>query len=197
VTRGRIRIVIVSLLVIMLAGCGSSPSARFYTLSVGAAPEDAAPSKYRITVGPVTVPEVVDRPQFVVRVGANQVTILEQHRWAEPLQSEIARVIALNLAQVLGSKQVSTYSQNVIGNADYRVIMDIQRFDSAFGEAVTVDALWTVRRASGEPSTGRSLVREPVGGEGYDALADAHSRALAALSRQIAEAIRSGNTTGH
>ena len=195
-TRERMHIAIMSVMVIVLAGCGSSPTARFYTLSAGAAPEGAAPSQtaaYRISVGPVTVPEVVDRPQLVVRTGANQVTILEQQRWAEPLQSDIPRVIALNLSQSLGAKQVSASSQNAISNPEYRVFVDIQRFDSVPGEAVTIDALWTVRRASGDPSTGRSLVTEPAGREGYDALVAAHSRALARVSRDIAEAIRSAD----
>ena len=62
---------------------------------------------------------------------------------------------------------------------------------------MTIDALWTVRRNSGgEPKAGRSVVREPIGGDGYDGLVAAYSRALAALSREIAEAIRSGNATG-
>lgn len=188
--RGRIHIAATCLVALALAGCSSSPTANFYTLGAGAAPASAA-TTYRVTVGPVTVPDVVDRPQLVVRAGANRVIIAESHRWAEPLKSEIPRVIAENLSQLLGAKQVSTYSQNAIGDAEYRVVVDIQRFDSALGEAVTIDALWSVRRASGEPSAGRSLVTEPAGGGSYDALVAAHSRALAAVSRDIAAAIRS------
>jgi len=37
----------------------------------------------------------------------------------------------------------------------------------------------------------QSAVREPTNGDGYDALVVAHSRALTAVSRDIAEAIRS------
>ncbi len=108
-TRRHVRIALVSVLATLLAGCGSSPTANFYTLSAGAAPAPPTATTYRIAVGPVTVPEVVDRPQIVVRVGANRVTIAELHRWAEPLKSEIPRVIAENLAQLLGTKQVSAY----------------------------------------------------------------------------------------
>jgi len=188
--RGRIHVAAICLVVTVLAGCGSSPQASFYTLSAGAAPAQTA-ATYSIAVGPVTVPAIVDRPQFVVRVGANRVTVAELHRWAEPLKSEIPRVIAENLAQMLGTKQVSAYPQSATGDAEYLVSVDIQRFDSALGEAVTIDALWSVRRASGEPNTGRSLVTEPAGGGSYDALVAAHGRALAAVSRDIAAAIRS------
>jgi len=175
----------------MLAACGSSPTPRFFVLS---APEQpAAKAVYSVAVGPVTVPEIVDRPQLVLRTGANEVTIAEQTRWAESLKSRIPRVIAANLAQSLGDAYVSAYPQGTGGEADYRVAVDIQRFESALGEAATVEALWTVSPAtgkSGAAGSGRSLVREPTQGKDYDALVAAHGRALASISRDIAEAIR-------
>ena len=187
-----------SLLVAILVGCGGSPDSRFYTLGGGAIPasdrNEKATAEYIIAVGPVSLPESVDRPQIVVRVGPNQVAIMEQHRWAAPLGSEISRVIAEDLAQLLGNRMVSSYEQNN-ARPDIQVLVDLQRFDSTLGETVTIDALWSVRRSlNGQPKTGRSLVQEPAGGEGYDALVAAHSRALAKVSREIAEAIRSTNT---
>jgi hypothetical protein len=54
-----------------------------------------------------------------------------------------------------------------------------------------VEALWTVRKATGgETRSGRSVAREAVQGNGSDALAVAHSRALASGSADIATAIR-------
>ena len=121
---------------------------------------------------------------------------MEPSGWAASLKSEIPRVIAENLAQLLGSGLVSSYEQEVGARADIQVLLDVKRFDATVGEAATIESFWTIRWASGQPTTGRSVVREPIGGDGYDGLVTAHSRALAALSRQIAEAIRSGNATG-
>ena len=196
-TRGLMQVGAWCLVVGLLAGCGSSPKVTFYTLSAGPAQEGAAAAaaktEYRVAVGPVTLPDVVDRPQLVVRVGENRVAIAEQHRWAEPLKSEIPRVLAENLSQLLGTGQVSVYSQGTSGDAEYRVLVDFQRIESVIGEAVTIDALWSVRRTSGgEPRRGRSSVREAVAGNGYDALVAAHSRALARVSRDLAETIRAG-----
>jgi uncharacterized lipoprotein YmbA len=147
-------------------------------------------------VGPITLPEVVDRPQFVLRAGPNEVTIVELHRWAGPLKSEISRSIAENLAADLNVKRVAAYPQSAGDNADYRVLVDIQRFDSTLGESATIDALWTVKRASdGTLRTGRSTARESGSGGTYDAVAAAHSRALATISREIGEAIRSMSST--
>lgn len=185
----------VFLMSVMLVGCASSPPMHFYTLSAGAlVSSDSAKesvAEYSVSVGPITVPETVDRPQLVVRVGANQVALVEEHRWAQPLKGEILRVIAENLSQLLGVQRVVTFSQNTVRNAEYRVLVDIQRFDSTVGQNVLIDALWTVRHVTDSQSrTGRLLVQESTGGEGYDALVEAHSRALAMVSRDIAEAVR-------
>lgn len=188
-----------SLIAAVLVGCGSSPPTHYYTLTAVAPASggnsEKGSAEYSVSVGPVTLPEMVDRPQLVVRVGANQVALVDQHRWAEPLTSEIPRVIAENLSQLLGARQVVTFSQNLVRDPEYRVLVDIQHFDSMVGQTVTIDALWTVRRASGgEPRTGRSLVQEPIEGDGYDALVAAHGRALATVSGHIAESIRAAAT---
>ncbi len=179
------------LAVAALAGCGSSPKSNFYTLSSGAPAAQAASSApFSVAIGMVTIPDVIDRPQIVTRSGANQVTINEFARWAEPLQSEIPRVIADNLTRELNGALVSTYPQSANINADCKVLIEVQRFDSAPGDAATVEVLWTVRPAKGEAKSGRSVAREATGGAGYDALVAAHSRALASVSRDIAAAVR-------
>ena len=60
-----------------------------------------------------------------------------------------------------------------------------------------LDAVWTVRRGrDGRTETRRTSVREAVQENGYDALATAHSRALARLSRDIADAVRALDRSG-
>ena len=63
-----------------------------------------------MSVGPVSVPEIVHRPQFVVSLAANQVEIAQQARWAEPLNRAIPRVIAAYLAYSLADARVSAHS---------------------------------------------------------------------------------------
>jgi len=175
------------------SGCARSPKVNFYTLSA-MAPETASPATHlgAVAVGPVTLPELVDRPQLVIRVAAGRVDIVETDRWAEPLKSEIPRLLAENLARLLRPARVSTIDQSESRDAEYRVLVDIQRFESIPGEGVEIDALWSVRRsaAGAAPRRGRPQVREPAAGAGYDALVAAHGRALAAISSDIAKALR-------
>jgi uncharacterized protein len=173
----------------LAAGCASSPVTRFYTLSAAAAPA-ATSSQLSVVVGPVSVPAVVDRPQIVVTTGPNQVRLEEFNRWASPLQNNISRVVAENLVAMLGTPLVILFSQPLGVGADYRAAIEVQRFESAPGEAATLDAVWTVSRTKdGKSQTGRTTVREVASDKGYDTLAAAHSRALARLSRDIADAV--------
>lgn len=182
----------------LLAGCASAPAERFYTLAAEAPPSGPAPaSPYSVVVGPVVLPATVDRAQLVVGAGANQVAILELQRWAAPLKSEIARVIAADLSRLLGTQQAGTDAQNVITHPDYRVTVDVLRFDAALGGAVAVEALWVVRTAGGALSNGRSQVSETTQGDDYAAVVAAQSRALAVVSRDIAEAIRGQRMAAH
>lgn len=177
----------------MLAGCGISPTPQYYTLSVDApsGATAAAGNLPSIAVGAVTVPDAVDRPQFVVRTGANEVKLEEQHRWAGPLKSELPRVLAGNLARATNNPRVSAYPESASLGADYRVLVDFQRFDGAPGGEVALDALWTVVAAKGDVvRSGRASVREPVSGNDYAALVAAYSRGVSQVSAAIAAGIR-------
>ena len=174
-------------IVLLVGACGTPPRERFYTLSAPELP--AAPeAPYSIAVAPVGVPEMVDRPQLVVRVNANEVAIVEQARWAEPLRVAIAQAVAAHLAAALSARVAARREPD----ADYRVALDVQRFESTPGDSVLIDALWTVTGPKAARKTGRSLAKEKVAGRDYDALVAAHSAALAAISRDIAGAIRAG-----
>jgi uncharacterized protein len=171
-------------------GCGSTPASRFYTLSASASTLPAtATSDLSVAVGPVSVPLAVDRPQMVVTLNSNQVRLDELNRWASPLANDIARVVAENLVSMLGTPRVTLSRQTP--NIDYRAAIEVQRFESALGEAATLDAVWTVSHdADGRSRTGRTTAREAASDKSYDALTAAHSRAVARLSRDIADAVR-------
>jgi len=171
------------------AGC-ASPPARFYTLNATAAIA-TTPLKVSIAVGPVSVPAAVDRPQIVVREGANELALDEFNRWAAPLEDSIARVVADNLVALLDTPRVTLFGQSLNLDVDYRVQIEIRNFDSAPGKYVGLDAVWSVRKMkTGKVETGRTSLHTTVGDTGYDAVAAAHSRTIANMSDDIAKAIR-------
>jgi uncharacterized lipoprotein YmbA len=185
-------LLVVALVTATLVGCSSSPPVVFYTLTE--IPSTTAISKtpaYEVLVGPVTLPETLDRPQLVARVSDTQVAVLEQQRWAAPLKSEVPRVLAANLNQLLPEAAVSVEPQPSTGRPLWRLGVDIQRLTATPGSDVTIEALWSIQGAPGtEPKIGYSVLREPVSGPGYDALVAAHTGAINALSRELAAAIQ-------
>jgi uncharacterized lipoprotein YmbA len=175
------------------AGCSTAPS-RFYTLDSTVTPSGAPVASYTVMVGPVSIPPAVDRPQFVVQVAPNRVDLDEFNRWAAPLDDAIARAVAGDLAALLGTRDVAAAP---LANFDpeYRVTISVQRFESIQGKEALVDAIWVVRKKDGKTRSGHTIAHEAVQGEAFDALAAAHSRALAKVSADIAAAIRASAGT--
>ena len=200
-----------------LTGCSRSPRVNFYTLgpaerTTTASTAKGAPS---VSVANITLPDLVNRPQLVERVNASRVEILETHRWAEPLKNGISHLLAETLAIQLRSDRVTAYPQNAATEPDYKVILDILRFES-MGNTVSVDVIWTIRRTpTGTPNadktdtcgnevllcqqspvniifftkSGRSQVRESSAGDGYEALVAAYNRAMISVGNDIAQII--------
>jgi len=176
---------------LLAAGCGSTPRESFYMLEAPPAPPPASlTSNLTVYVGPVVVPEAVDRTPMVIRTSPNQVDVEDFHRWAEPLKTAIPRVLAEDLMRELGTARVAASRTASLLPADYRVAIEVQRFESSLADGATIDALWTVTPKSGSPRTGRTLAHEAVDQPSHAAVAAAHSRALAAIAKDIAAAIR-------
>ena len=199
--RRRSRLGALCLATMIVAGCASPPP-RYYTLTTAARPSTSSTkandannpanstNALAVAVGPVSLPPLVDRPQIVVSNGGNEVRLDEYQRWASPLQDNIARVVADDLAELLATPRVAVLAQSGTADARYRVAIDVQRFVSQPGVSAQLDATWSVRRVRDDAlRSGRSTVRVAVTDASYAALASAHSSALAQLSAAVAAAI--------
>ena len=183
------QLISIALAAALAAGCATAPS-RFYSLSSTSTADGTPATPAKVMVGPVTIPASVDQPEFVVQVAPNRVEVDEFNRWVAPLSDGIARAVAGDLVVLLGTPDVAG-SQLANFTPDYRVTIDIQRFETTRGQGVTVEAVWTVRKtAGGETVSGRTVASETAQGQGFDALAAAHSQAIAKMSGDIAAAIR-------
>ena len=68
---------------------------------------------------------------------------------------------------------------------------DVARLDATPGKSVTLDVRWRILAAPDKPlRIGRSNVTEPVKVAGFDAVVAAANRAVGAVSREIAEAVK-------
>ena len=93
---------------VAIAGCAVTQPANFYTLSPAAEPTVAKRSAEGLVVGlgPITLPQYLDRPDIVTREGANQMQLAEFNKWAEPLEPMLTRIMAEDLYALLDASDV-------------------------------------------------------------------------------------------
>jgi len=124
----------------MVAGCASSPPVRYYSLAasdvVARSGTDALPV---VGLGPLELPGYLSRPQIVRRNADAEMAIDDFHRWAEPLDEAMHRVIAANLERDIGDAIVVAFPYSNFVQPDYRVHGSISRFDAdEAGNAVLI-----------------------------------------------------------
>jgi len=174
---------------------GCSPATRYYTLSqvesVTPREAHAGAATALIGIGPVELPDYVDRPQIVVRTSSNTVDQATFDQWGGSLDDMVPRLLVDDLALRLPTDHFVSFPQSGDLDFDYRVPVSISQFDvSTAGEAVVV-ARWQVR---GKAGSGSVIVRETIAraqadGTSYQQRVAALSRALAILTDEIARTL--------
>jgi uncharacterized lipoprotein YmbA len=186
----------------LVGGCGifggPPPPTRYYVLTaVGTAATTPAASPGPVVgVGPVTIPPYLDRPQMMVRRGVNELEVTELHCWGEPLRDNIARVLTDNLSLLVPTERVSLFPWQSNVGLDYQVTVDVTAFEIGADGGTTLAARWTLRYGGDQLAivAQRSRHTEPAPPADYQAAVSAGARALAALSEEIAAAIRADLT---
>ena len=180
-----------------LAGClGSSRPSRFYTLAPlqirngqGGTPPDAT-----LAIGPVEIPESIDRPQIVTRTGANELVVAEFDRWGGSLDTEISGALVATVRDRLASQQIAVapWRSAILSGVgpSYRAAVSVSRFDGIPGQSVVLQGRWELIGQSGESLGVReATVTERIDGAGYDALVAAMQKVLVQFGHQMADSV--------
>jgi hypothetical protein len=179
---------------LLLTACGGrTPPAKFYTLQPveQTAMDKALPRDVALAIGPVAIPAENDRPEIVTREANNEVSFSEYHRWAGPLRSDIASVIAQNVAKLLDTERVAPFTRENIFHPTHRVVININRYDSRPAKEFLIDATWSIKDLKDNKLLliKNTTIRETLASAKYEELVAAQSKALAALSTIMAEAV--------
>ena len=184
-------------LLMHLAGCASSAPTRFYVLSPLASSKAESQAlkdegSIALGVGPVELPAYLDRPQIVTRLSENELNLAEFDKWAEPLKDNFSRVLVENLSTLLCADAISIFPWKGPTPIDYQVEVTVIRMDGNVGGNASLVARWAIIRQNDRKMmlTRQSSFSRLLSSESYKALVSAQSRAIADLSREIAEAIK-------
>ncbi|UCD32303.1 MAG: membrane integrity-associated transporter subunit PqiC [Desulfobacterales bacterium] len=190
--------VLLGVVLVMLMGCGTTEPSRYYTLSSLTSSGDEMQvfrDAYRLSieVGPVHLPKYLQRPQIITRLSPNKIETADFDRWAEPLEDNVLRVLVENLAHLLWDDHIAVFPWIGSTGVNYRISVNITRFDGQLGGDIFLMAGWAIydRETNNILLERRSVLKEASGQTGYSAMVSAKSRALADLSREIANGIRS------
>jgi uncharacterized protein len=181
------------LLGLVLGGCATSPPAHYYTLAPLQPPtvKSASVPAFSVAVGPVITPDLLQRPQIATRTSEHQVSFSDFHKWAGALADETKRVLVVNLNALLAGERAAVTTDDMAIDPDYRVVVNINRFDGRPGGSVWLNAAWTLKEQKGKMAVAvnQAVIEEAVGDQGYPDLVSAQSRAIGQLSRAIAAGI--------
>jgi len=191
------RLAAILIVLTVLGGCARSQPVNYYIMrsiqspgpEVPAAGKEPAPT---IGVGPVKIPEYLNRPQMVSRSTGSGLQFAEFDRWAEPLEDNLTRVLADNLSILVPSQNVYIFPWPKAMPVQYRITLEIIHLEKMPDGKVILDAHWDILGNDGEKLliSKRTKLTLPIESAGFEGLASAESRSVEALSREIAAAVR-------
>jgi uncharacterized lipoprotein YmbA len=176
---------------LILLGCGSTPASNYYLLSAQAKqiPSGTSPS---VGVGPIEIPEYLNRHAIVYNRDGNRLHIASFERWAEPLDSSILRVVRMNLASILNTQNVQAFPWNKSSRPEYGVAVTILNLD-ANDESARLVVEWHLSRPQSEETLMRRIdelqIDLPTGTVNATEVAAAYSELLYQLTSKIAAEI--------
>ncbi len=181
--------------VLLLTGCARTASVSYYQLSaleaVRNVPATTEAGKMVIGIGPVRLPEYLDRPQIVTRLTPNRLQLADSHRWAEPLSENIPRVMGENLSALLGTDRIVLHLWPTSRATDYQLLVEVLYFENESDGAARLVVRWSVKGKDGGivlPER-RSSHQAPAASRDQEGQVTALNVALGSLCREIAQAL--------
>jgi uncharacterized protein len=138
------------------------------------------------------LPGYLDRQQLVSRSGDGQMQMNSFHLWAEPLDSAISRVTALNLGRLCNSLNIQPVENFV--TLDYQSVLEIRvtRFELDASHQLVLECTWKLQPVSGHlslPHTFSTTIAVSPEDAAMTNRIAAMNEALARLSRNIAHSL--------
>jgi uncharacterized protein len=182
----------VAWLVSVGVGCTSAP-VRYYTLTPP--PEKTLPATettLTIDVRVVHIPPQLNRAELMVRTGPTEVTLLENERWASPVNDEIKDALRLELQGRLG-RMPGLHP----AFAKLTLDIDVRHLEAEFGRYALLEASWTATlSAAGQRSNGARVTTCTFQADekidaGYAGIVEGYQREIAALADAIVAVLTS------
>lgn len=177
---------------LFISACGTSQKTDFYQLEERSALSLMDIEKGAVIgVGPINLPEYINRPQIVTRLSKHHLKVSEFNRWIEPVNDSVRRLLVINLSNNLNSNRVyGIPGYDRAQSLDLRIGIDVGRFDGQLGKDVLLEARWSLYDKNDKAVlTKVSLINMPTNGQDYSALVLAMNNALQALGEEVSKVV--------
>jgi uncharacterized lipoprotein YmbA len=171
---------------------GETPPARRWVLSTGIESVQIDSFSSSLGVGPVEIPQYLDRTEIVERLGPNEIRANGFDIWGEPLDLGIRRVLASELAQQVPGLAVVSFPWKEPARVDRRLTVVVTRFEHDIPSgSVVLQVGWALSDTHGGDRIAARLdtFRQPVASDGFEGITDAMSRAVNDLATDIADTL--------
>jgi uncharacterized protein len=186
-----------AILVVSVTGCSGllapEPDKSHYFVLSSEGNASVQPGKRTdiwLGLGPIKVPGYLDT-QNIVRSDANgSINYVRNAFWAESLSDSFGRALLYRTGARIGTGHVTQFPWYSSTRVDWKVPVDVLRFEATSDGRVVLVARWTVQRTKdGAVIAGAESVLEEPAGADPALIVDALSRCVDRLADAIAGAV--------
>jgi uncharacterized protein len=177
-------------------GCASAP-VHYYTLTP--LPEKSSPAQetiLAIDVRVVHMPPQLNRSELMVRTGPAEVTLLENERWASPVNDEIKDALRVELQRRLAMAGLPSTATMLT------LDLDVRHLEAQLGQFALLEASWSATlSASGQAATRAGTAASTFRADekisaGYTGLVEGYQREIAELADAVVAALATRSQVG-
>ena len=138
-----------------------------------------------IGLGPIRLPEYLDRFQMVVAVSENKYKLIDGHRWAEKLDQNISLALFKTLPTQLGTDRMIRYPWPQRPGVDFQVKIDILELNIDQDGQSQLVAQWSIKSKDETILNKRSTFTAQASTTDIDKMVQAQSECLTKLGQEI------------
>ena len=138
-----------------------------------------------IGLGPIRLPEYLDRFQMVVAVSENKYKLIDGHRWAEKLDQNISLALFKTLPGQLGTDKMIRYPWPQRPGVDFQVKIDILELNIDQDGQSQLVAQWSIKSKDKTILNKRSTFTAQASTTDIDKMVQAQSECLTQLGQEI------------
>lgn len=187
-------IALLCLISLILSCAKSSKPVEYYMLDASVGIDNNQTLKgdegSMIGLGPIRLPEYLDRFQMVVAVSENKYKLIDGHRWAEKLDQNISLALFKTLPAQLGTDRMIRYPWPQRPGVDFQIKIDILELNIDEKGQSQLIAQWSIKSKDETILNKRSSFTAQASTTDIDKMVKAQSECLTKLGREIVSSLK-------